>query len=217
MFLRLREPVNALTHGAGAVGSAAGLVWMLFRWHRAPNGPLLASALVFGASLLALYSASAFYHGARVPEKTRQLLRKIDHAMIYILIAGTYTPVCLLALPAPLGPRLLIAVWCLAAAGILLKLAWPGAPRFVYTGFYLIFGWLAVFFLGPLRQSLSGPAFFLLLSGGLFYTAGSLLYALKPGFLRLGPFGFHEIFHLFILAGSLSHFFMVDRYLLALS
>ena len=214
MFFKIREPVNSMTHLFGAILSAMGLVWMLFKVLRQPSPEYLISALVFGASLILLYSASTCYHWLVASSKTIKLLRKIDHSMIYVLIAGTYTPICILALPRPLGLYLLAGIWILTLTGIIMKLAWLGAPRFIYTSFYLFLGWLAVFFIMPIYRTLPLPGFILLITGGILYTAGALIYAFKPKRLHLSVFGFHEIFHLFILGGSLSHFIMVSRYLL---
>jgi len=214
MFFKIREPVNTLTHLCGAILSAAGLVWMLLKALRQPSPEYLISALVFGASLILLYSASTCYHWLKASSKTIKILRKIDHSMIYVLIAGTYTPICILALPRPLGLYLLAGIWILTLTGIILKFAWLSAPRFIYTSFYLLLGWMALFFIRPIYRTLPLQGFALLLAGGLLYTAGAVIYAFKPARLHLSVFGFHEIFHLFILGGSLSHFIMVSRYLL---
>lgn len=134
--------------------------------------------------------------------------------MIYVLIAGTYTPVCLVTLHGRLGMGLLITIWSLSLIGIILKLVWLDAPRWLYTSFYLVLGWIAAGFIFPLSQALPGKGVFLLVLGGLFYSAGSVFYALKPKRLCVFKLGFHEIFHLFILAGSLSHYVFVYRYVL---
>lgn len=214
MSLKIREPVNTLTHLAGAVLSAAGLIWMLFKIRHQATAVNLASALVFGISLMLLYSASACYHWAKVSARALQILRKIDHSMIYVLIAGTYTPVCLLGLPRPLGIWLLAGIWLLTLAGVFLKILWLDAPRRLYTAFYVALGWLALFFIVPIYRSIPLPGFILLLAGGFLYTSGSIIYAFKPRKIHVSVFGFHEIFHLFILGGSLAHYIMVSRYLL---
>jgi hemolysin III len=134
--------------------------------------------------------------------------------MIYILIAGTYTPVCLIALKGVLGYSLFGIVWGLAAVGIIMKLVWFSAPRWLYTAFYLILGWMAVFFIVPLYKSLPLEGFVWLIAGGLLYSIGSVIYATKSKRLKLSVFGFHEIFHLFVLGGSFSHFLMVERFIL---
>ncbi|NLI91578.1 MAG: hemolysin III family protein [Peptococcaceae bacterium] len=214
MYLRVREPVNSLTHLLGAVLSIAGLVFLLFKSVEAGSMIHLFSAAVFGLSLLFLYSSSSIYHWVVSSTEVIRTLRKIDHCMIYVLIAGTYTPVCLLTLKGKLGIGLLIAIWSLTVLGIILKLIWFDAPRWLYTGFYLLLGWLAVFFIYPISQALPGKGVFMLVFGGILYSAGSVFYALKPKRLKLWKFGFHEIFHLFILAGSIAHYIFVYNYVL---
>jgi len=215
MYLRVREPINVLTHLLGAILSLAGLVFLIFKSVGVGSIAHIVSALVFGLSLILLYSASSIYHWVTSSTKTIRVLRKIDHCMIYILIAGTYTPVCLITLKGKLGIGLFIAIWSLTILGIILKLVWFDAPRWLYTGFYLLLGWLAVFFIYPISQALPGQGVFLLVLGGLLYSAGSVFYALKPKRMKLWKFGFHEIFHLFILAGSITHYLFVYRYVLA--
>ncbi len=214
MFNKIREPVNTITHFCGAILSVAGLIWMLFKVIKHPAPSYLLSVIVFGLSLILLYGASSCYHWVKASPSTIKILRKIDHSMIYILIAGTYTPVCLLGLPKPLGFWLLLGIWSLTLLGIVLKFTWLGAPRFIYTAFYLFLGWLSVFFIVPIYRAMPIQGFLLFLIGGLLYTSGAVIYAFKPSRFRVSVFGFHEIFHLFILGGSLSHFVMVSRYLL---
>lgn len=213
-ILGMKEPTNALTHLTGAVLSLIGMVFMLWQGIMIGKAVYIAGALVFGLSLIALYSASAVYHWVPGSERVTSILRKIDHAMIYVLIAGTYTPICLITLKGFIGTTLLIAVWTLAAMGIVMKILWMHAPRWLYTGCYLFLGWLAVFFVWPIYKSMPLIGFICLLVGGLLYTIGSVIYAKKPQRLRVAMFGFHEIFHVFILAGSACHFIMVSQFVL---
>lgn len=213
-MLRIKEPVNTITHFIGVLLSVFGLVWMVIKAIQNQSGLQLAGSIVFGVSLIALYSASTIYHWISGSEKIQIILRKIDHSMIYVLIAGTYTPITLLTLKGALGWTLFGIVWGLAILGIVLKLLWMNAPRWLYTGFYLILGWLALFFIVPLYQSLPIGGFVWLLTGGLLYTVGSIIYARKSKWLQVSVFKYHEIFHLFILGGSFSHFILVNRYLL---
>lgn len=215
MDLRVREPINVLTHLLGAILSLGGLVFLIIRSVGVGGFVPVISALIFGLSLILLYSASSIYHWVMSSPQTIRVLRKIDHCMIYILIAGTYTPICLVTLQGKLGIGLFIGIWSLTILGIVLKLVWLDAPRWLYTGFYLLLGWLAIFFIYPISQALPGKGVFLLVLGGLLYSAGSVFYALKPKKLKLGKFGFHEIFHLFILAGSLTHYLFVYAYVLS--
>lgn len=215
MLLRIREPINSVSHLVGVVLSMVGLIILLVKSVQAGGTVHLVAALIFGISLILLYTSSMIYHGVVSSVEVIRALRKIDHCMIYVLIAGTYTPICLLTLQGKLGIGLLIAVWSLAILGIALKLVWFDAPRWLYTGFYLLLGWLAVFFIYPISLALPGEGVLLLVLGGLFYTTGSIFYALKPQRLKLWKLGFHEIFHLFILAGSITHYLFVYFYVLA--
>jgi len=213
-LFNMKEPVNTLTHLAGAVFSVVALVWMIIKGFYNGSMVQVVSAGVFGLSLLALYTASTVYHWVPSSEKVQAILRRVDHSMIYILIAGTYTPVCLIALKGTLGYTLFGIVWGLAILGIIMKLVWFSAPRWLYTSFYLILGWMAIFFIVPLYKSLPMEGFIWLLTGGLMYSVGAVIYATKPKRMQLSVFGFHEIFHLFILAGSFAHYMMVEKFIL---
>ncbi|AFV03325.1 MULTISPECIES: hemolysin III family protein [unclassified Dehalobacter] len=214
MSLRIREPVNSMSHMLGAVLSLSGLVLLLLRSLEHDSTAYLGSALVFGGSLILLYSASMIYHWVVSSAQVIRTLRKIDHCMIYVLIAGTYTPICLITLQGVLGMGLLIGIWTLAVLGIVLKLVWFNAPRWLYTAFYLLLGWIAIFFIYPISLAIPGQGLFLLILGGLLYSAGSVFYAVKPQWIGLGKLGFHEIFHLFILAGSIVHYLFIYRYVM---
>ena len=213
-MFKMKEPVNTITHLIGALLSVAGLVFMVFQAIWKANGYYLAGAIVFGVSLILLYSASATYHWVRAKDSVVRLLRRVDHTMIFVLIAGTYTPVCLTVLKGWMGWTLLAVVWSLAIGGSLMRILWLDAPRWLYTSIYVGMGWVAVFFLIPLYKLMSPGAFSLMVTGGILYTIGAVIYGLKPKFLQMRYLGFHEIFHLFILGGSVSHFAMVSGYLL---
>lgn len=156
--------------------------------------------------MICLYTASTLYHCLRTGVPGRLALRKYDHCSIYLLIAGSYTPICMTVLEKRVGPPLLIAIWTLAAAGIALTIGKGNIPRVVSSAIYLVMGWLAVFAIVPIHRALSAGGFFWLLLGGVLYSVGGVLYALKwPG--RNNPrFGCHEIFHVFIVLGSVCHF-----------
>lgn len=202
----LREPVNALTHLSGAVLSLIGMIIMLCVSHR--KALTIFSIIVFGLSLIALYTTSSIYHLVFVKDAILQRLRKLDHAMIFVLIAGTYTPFCLLALDGYYKWGIIISVWTCSIIGIILKLFWMNMPRWVSTGFYIIVGWIAIFAFKPFYVSLSVGGFTLLLVGGIMYTIGGVIYGLKkPNFIK--GFGFHEIFHIFVMLGSLCHYFSI--------
>lgn len=212
----LREPVNALTHSAGALLSVVGLILLLARALENGSTRQIVAFSIFGGSLVAMYSVSAFYHSFNLSERGIAHMRRIDHMMIYILIAGTYTPVCLLLLPERLGLVLLTTVWALATIGTAMKIAWMHAPTWLSTGLYLGMGWIAVLLVKPLL-AVAPKAFFLwVIAGGLFYSLGAVVYALKwprPSTVeRPRAFGSHEIWHFFVMAGSFSHFWAIFRY-----
>ena len=194
----IKEPVNALTHLSAAVLAIPATIYLLV----AATGVLEKfSFLIFGLSMLALYSASAIYHMLRVSPKYERRLKKLDHSMICVLIAGTYTPICLIPMRGPWGYGLLIAIWTLAIFGVLLCVFWIDAPRWLSTAVYLIMGWLCLFAFYPLVKSLTGKALFWLVAGGVFYSVGAIIYARKKC-LFSWRLGFHEIFHIFIMLGT---------------
>lgn len=206
------RPWSAITHGVGAALGAAGTLLLLLRAAALGKGPVyLAAFLIYGLSMVGLYAASTLYHALNTGVAGRIALRKYDHISIYFLIAGSYTPVCLLILPPSVGGPLLAAVWGLALAGTVMALLWIHAPRWVTSGIYLFMGWMALFTLPALVKAMPGPGMFYLVLGGVLYTVGGVLYAVKwPG--RSNPrFGCHEIFHVFILLGSAAHFFLMYR------
>lgn len=216
MKLSLREPVNGLTHLVGAVLSAVGLAVLLVV--AVENGSVrqIVAFSIFGASLVAMYCASAFYHSLKLSERGVAHLRRIDHMMIYILIAGTYTPICLLMLRGRLGMGLLIAVWSLAALGVLQTVAWMHAPQWLSTALYIGMGWIAVFVVRPLLSA-APPGFFLfLLAGGIIYTLGAIAHATEWPRATTGAtprlFGSHEIWHLCVMGGSFAHYWAILMY-----
>lgn len=211
-----REPVNGLTHLAGAILSAIGSV-LLLRAGLA-QGPQHVWALgIFGASLVLLYVASALYHSLPCSPRTLVRLRRFDHMMIYVLIAGTYTPVGLLVIGGRLGVAIVAGAWAVAALGILQKLVWIDASDSVSAGFYLAMGWAGVLLIGPLLAS--APFWFagLIALGGLVYTAGAVVFAMERPRLWPGRFGAHELWHLCVLGGSAAHFWAILRYVEAVA
>ena len=213
---RLKEPVSALTHLGGAV--AALLLSPLLLVHGAARGADfwdMVGFAVFMASLVLLYSASAVYHSFDRSPRTNLILKRIDHMMIFILIAGSYTPVCIMALPKPTGSWMLALIWTLAVIGMGLKWFIVACPRWVSSVLYIAMGWTCLLAFPQLLRMLPAGAFGWLLAGGLLYTAGGVIYALKLGrFNRRFPaFGSHELFHVFVLAGRLCHVLVMYRYL----
>lgn len=208
------RPWSAITHGVGAALGILGTVLLLVRAALGGLGPwAIVSFAIYGASMIVLYTASTLYHCLRTGVKGRLALRKYDHMSIYLLIAGTYTPLCLVSLRTAggWGWTLFGLIWGLAIAGMVMTLFWVNAPRWVTSGVYLFMGWLAVIALAPLWRAIGWQGMSWLLAGGVLYTIGGVLYALKwPG--RDNPkFGCHEIFHVFILAGSVCHFLLMYR------
>lgn len=208
-----RDPVSGFTHLFGMLISILALVVLVREaalyatvWH-------VVSFSIFGASLILLYAASSLYHLLPVSEKAVTVLRRVDHMMIFVLIAGTYTPVCLIALRGAWGWSLFGAVWGIAIAGMVMKLFWIQAPRWLSTGIYLLMGWLLLVAVFPLVHSVPLSGLMWLAAGGLLYTLGAVIYGTKWPPLHLKWFGFHEIFHLFVLGGSFAHFWLMFRYI----
>ena len=205
------RPWSAITHGVGSALSLLGAALLLLQ-AAARRSPLLAAVFaVYGLSMVVLYTASTLYHCVNTSVPGRLALRKYDHCAIYLLIAGSYTPICMTVLRQAGGVPLLAAVWSLALAGVVLTIAKLDIPRWLTSGLYLFLGWLALTAILPLSRLLPAEGMAWLLSGGLLYTLGGVLYAVKwPG--RNNPrFGCHEIFHVFILLGSLCHFLLMYR------
>lgn len=168
---------------------------------------------IFGCSLVALYGASALYHLLPVSPSAVARLRRVDHVTIFLLIAGTYTPICVLALEGGWGVGLLGLIWTLALCGVVLKVLWMDAPRWLSVGLYLAMGWLAVVAAEAIFRAIPPGGIAWLLGGGLVYSAGALVYGLKRPNLVPGVFGFHELWHLFVMAGSACHFWAMLRYI----
>lgn len=205
----LEEFANALTHGIGGVLSIAGLVVLILIAGVGGGAKEIACVSVYGATLIFMFVCSALYHGVW-HIKTKRLLRVFDHCAIYLLIAGTYTPVALLGLPHPMGFRLCAAVWALAALGIVLRL-WSGRFRHLRVPLYLAMGWLAVGWIGSILEGLGAGGAYLIIAGGLAYTFGAVFYALP----RM-PFN-HAVWHGFVLGGSACHFFAIALYVLPMA
>lgn len=215
-FRTAQDPVSCATHAFGAVLSLLGGFVFLLRGIADKTGPTqLSSAMCFCLSLIALYSASAIYHyypGTASSGGIKRLLRKLDHSMIYVLIAGSYTPFALTVLPGQKGYTFCAILWGIALVGILIKLCWLSAPRILCTAAYLAMGWAVVFAWSDFAAAAPG-CLWLLLAGGICYSVGAVFYALKwPNFNS--EFTFHELFHLFILAGSACHYLAVFWFVL---
>ncbi len=211
LFAKAREPINSFTHFLGVIFALAGGALLLScTFVGEPTAGSLWSVLLFSLSMLLLYGASSWYHYSNGSEQVLRRLRKLDHSMIYVLIAGSYTPICLSYMPGNKGIIFTAVLWAVALIGSLLKLCWLDAPRWLSTAIYLLMGWSILFDWQSLSLLPMG-AVLLLLCEGISYSIGALCYiAKKP---NLSPaIGFHEIFHLFILLGTFFHFLTVLLY-----
>ncbi len=210
---RFREPVNGLTHLAGGLLASVGLGLLLATATRAGRVDQLVAFGIFGFSLIALYTASALYHLLPLSPAGVARMRRVDHMSIFVLIAGTYTPFCLLALDGGWRVGLLGLVWGLALCGILLKLFWMDAPRWLSVALYLGIGWVAVIAAPALFRAVPAGGMAWVLAGAVVYSAGALIYGLRRPNPIPGVFGFHELWHLFVVAGSACHFWAVLGYI----
>ena len=208
MLKKIKDPASALTHFAGCVMAALAAVPLLCKAAREPGRLYFIAMAVFALSMVLLYAASTTYHTV---DSTDKVNRRLDHMMIFVLIAGSYTPICLITLRGPQGTALCAAVWAVALAGIAIKALWITCPKWFSSVLYIAMGWLCVFAVVPIVNALSPAGFGWLLAGGIIYTAGGVLYALKlPLFnARHKVFGTHEIFHVFVMAGSVCHYVLM--------
>jgi hemolysin III len=207
MLKKLREPVNSLTHWAGAILALAGLIALLIVGWSTPAK--IISLLIYGLSLIAMFSASATYHMVQAKDKVLLILRKIDHSAIYLLIAGTYTPFCVNAFDGFWKWGMLSIIWTLAIVGIVIKVFYIKAPRWLNAGIYVVMGWLCLGAAGQMLATLPMWVFAWLLAGGVIYTLGAVVYITKFFNFRPGVFGFHEVWHIFVLLAALAHFVAV--------
>ena len=211
LVIAQRPALRGVFHLAAAIAAIAGTVLLVLL---ASSARAYVGGAVFGASLILLYTTSAAYHRINWSPRLRGIVRRLDHSMIFVLIAGTYTPLSLLMLSTAWWISLLSVVWGIAGAGIILKIAWPHAPKWLSVAFYLTIGWLALVATPQLGSWFTAGPLALLLLGGLLYTLGGVIYAVrKPNpFPRV--FGYHEVFHLLVIAGSVLHYSLVAIYIL---
>lgn len=211
VFVKAREPFSCYSHFIGAVLSGIGLLAMMIHMeHVGASVQTGVSVLIFCLSLIGLYTASSVYHFSLKGERIVRRLKKLDHSMIYVLIAGSYTPIVLRFMPAPKSIYFTLGIWAVALFGIAVKLLWIDAPRILGTLLYLVLGWAIMVDFGTILR-MPAPAIALLAAGGILYTAGGLVYIIKKPDLGIG---FHELFHLFVIAGSACHYLMVFLYVL---
>lgn len=207
MLKKLREPVNSLTHWGGAILALIGLVALLIIGWDTPAKVI--SLVIYGVSLIFMFSASATYHMVQVKDKALEIFRKIDHSAIYALIAGTYTPFCINAFEGFWKWGMLAIVWSLAIIGVVVKIFYIRAPRWLNAGIYVLMGWISVSAAGEMLAALPTWVFAWLIAGGVIYTLGAVVYITKMFNFKPGVFGFHEVWHIFVLLAAAAHFVAV--------
>lgn len=214
IITRIKDPGSAITHFIAMMAALAAAAPLLLKAAHESGARSVTALAIFIVSMIGLYAASTTYHTLDISPKLNQLLRKIDHMMIFILIAGTYTPVCLIVLGDRTGWMLLGLVWAIAAAGIVINACWITCPKWFSSLVYIAMGWICVLAFTKIISSLPKAGFLWLLAGGIIYTLGGIIYALKlPIFnSRHRCFGSHEIFHLFVMGGSLCHYVMMYQF-----
>lgn len=215
---KARMPMSALTHFIGFICAILGMPILLI--HAALNGGGFTSMVcltIFMFGMILMYGASTAYHTFNLSDSGNRRLKKFDHMMISVMIAGSYTPVCVLVLDKPSGTILLSVIWCVAIAGIALKAFWVTCPRWVSSVLYIAMGWACIFAVPMLFRLLPLGGFLWLLIGGLMYTAGGIIYALKLPLLEkhFKDFGAHELFHIFVMGGTFCHYMLMYMYAVA--
>jgi len=211
----VKDPGSAITHLIGTLMALFAATPLLIKAARQPGSVHLISLGIFILSMILLYTASTVYHTFGKTITLHRRLQKFDHMAIYVLIAGTYTPICLIALGNTTGIMMLVLIWFLAISGIIVTGFWVHCPKWFSSAIYIAMGWTCVIAFAPLISSLPDGAFEWLLAGGIIYTIGGIIYALKlPIFNNKHKnFGTHEIFHLFVMGGSFCHFMLMYSYL----
>jgi hemolysin III len=209
----LRQPFSGISHGVGALLSVAGLVYLLLAangraWH-------VLSFAIYGASMIVLYAASALYHSLKVGPTVQLWLNKLDYMSIFLLIAGTYTPLCLITLRGAWGWSIFGTVWGIALVGIAAIVLWRTCPHWVRVTLYILMGWLAIIAIGPIRSALPPQVLWWLIGGGIAYTGGVFFYATEWPKRWPNVLNGHDVWHLFVLAGSACHYVLIARFLSA--
>lgn len=217
-IFHIKDPGSAITHFIGFLFALLATPIMITHSLRlGATTDQIVSQVIFMVSMICLYGASTAYHTFDISPRINKILKKIDHMMIFVLIAGSYTPVCVIGLSERSGLSLLILVWIMAIMGMIFKLCWVTCPKWVSSVIYIAMGWLCILAMPQIIANLSASAFYWLLAGGVIYTLGGVIYALKLNAfnLKFQHFGSHEIFHLFVMAGSFCHFIVMYQYLLS--
>lgn len=218
MQITIREPGSAITHFIAMMMALIASTPLLVKASETMSPTTMVAMTIFILSMILLYGASATYHSVTVSAKVLKVFRKVDHMMIFVLIAGSYTPVCMIVLGGTLGYTMLAVVWGIAIGGMLIKALWITCPKWFSSVIYIAMGWVCLFVFGRLLHTLSTAAFLWLLAGGVIYTVGGVIYALKlPIFnSKHANFGSHEVFHLFVMGGSICHFIFMYHYVIGM-
>lgn len=214
MQITIREPGSAITHFIGMMMAVLAAMPLLAKAGMSGDILKVEGMMVFMGSMILLYGASTLYHSVVVNEKKLRIFQKMDHMLIFVLIAGSYTPVCLNVIGGAYGKAFLILVWSIAVAGMILKAFWVTCPKWFSSFIYIGMGWICIFLFGRLLPLLTPQAFFWLFVGGVIYTVGGIIYALKLTIFnkKHQNFGSHEVFHLFVMAGSVCHYIFMYYY-----
>ena len=218
MQITIREPGSAITHFIAMMMALIASTPLLVKASETMSPTTMVAMTIFILSMILLYGASATYHSVTVSAKVLKVFRKVDHMMIFVLIAGSHTPVCMIVLGGTLGYTMLAVVWGIAIGGMLIKALWITCPKWFSSVIYIAMGWVCLFVFGRLLHTLSTAAFLWLLAGGVIYTVGGIIYALKlPIFnSKHTNFGSHEVFHLFVMGGSICHFIFMYHYVIGM-
>ena len=217
-MLKVRDFVSGLTHCIGAILSLEGLVVLIVFASIFGDKYDIVSFTIFGVGLFLMYLFSTLYHWLNISENGIKIFKKLDHIMIYVLIASSYTPICLGPLRGPWGWSTFGVIWGLALLGIILSAIWINAPRALTTSIYILMGWLSLIIIKPIITVFSSNnilySLWWLIAGGIFYTIGGIIYGIKRPKTKIMGFGFHEIFHIFVLFGSFCHYWFILNYVL---
>lgn len=211
MYKKLRDPVSGLMHLAAAAAAALGLALLVYLGRDSVSKQT--TLVIYGLSVIAMFAASATYHLVNASPATLQFLRKLDHSAIYLIIAGTYTPICLYFFTGFWQWGMVALIWLFALVGILVKLVFLHAPRWLTVVIYLVMGWLGLVAIPEMVNVMPPGAIAWLLAGGIFFTLGALVYALKKPDWYPNVFGFHELWHIFVILGVLCHFILIAAYI----
>ncbi|MBO6622168.1 MAG: hemolysin III family protein [Balneola sp.] len=208
----VREPFNTYSHLIGAIGALVLLIYLIVNSSEDPGASRI-SFIVYGITVFLMFASSSIYHAVNVSLETEDRFRLIDHIMIYLVIAGTYTPICTIVLEGNWRLWMLIGIWSFALIGIIKKVFWMSAPRWFSTVLYLLMGWVSVIIFPKLWDQLPHMFSYWIAIGGFFYTIGAIIYGTKKPDPFPKVFGFHEIWHLFVLGGAFSHFYGIYKFL----